>query len=177
MEGPGNGKYKVHITKQTCGCRAWDLSGIPCIHAIAAFNFLNKDVYDYVHECYKVNTYLQTCNNLMNPINGRELWPESENPTLLPPDVEKRVGRPKKARRRELEEPANPKKLGRKGIKMTCKKCGIVGHNKRTCKKQKTTTTASGGGESSGVGATVGVGPNEANPTHSIVSAIVSTNT
>ncbi|KAG5547972.1 hypothetical protein RHGRI_013609 [Rhododendron griersonianum] len=53
---------------------------------------------------------------------------------------------------------------------MTCKECGMVGHNKRTCKKQKT-TIASGGGESSGVG------PNEANPAHSIVSAIVSTNT
>ncbi|KAI8530241.1 hypothetical protein RHMOL_Rhmol11G0040900 [Rhododendron molle] len=138
-----------------------------------ALNFLNKDIYDYVHECYKVNTYLQTYNNLMNPINGRELRPENENPTLLPPDVEKRVGRPKKARRREPEELADPKKLRRKGIEMTCKECGIAGHNKRTCKKQKTTTTASGGGESSRVGATAAVGPNEANPAHSIVSAIV----
>ncbi|KAI8551066.1 hypothetical protein RHMOL_Rhmol06G0156300 [Rhododendron molle] len=99
----------------------WDLSGIPCIHAIAALNCLNLDIYDYVHECYKVDTYLSTYNHLVNPINGRDMWPITDNPILLPPDVQKRVGRPKKARRKEPEEPepADPTKLGRKDIKMT----------------------------------------------------------
>ncbi|KAF7147202.1 hypothetical protein RHSIM_Rhsim03G0174600 [Rhododendron simsii] len=146
--GPNNMQYKVHLTNKTCGCRKWDISGIPCIHAIAALSFLNVDIFDYVHECYKVDTYLRTYNNLINPINGRDLWPTTENPTLLPPDVKKRVGRPKKARRREPEEPAEPNKLGRKGIKMTCRLCGNVGHNRRSCKRP---AQASGeNGETSG---------------------------
>lgn len=134
--GPNSMQFKVHLTNKTCGCRRWDLSGIPCIHAIAALNFLNLDIYDYVHDCYKVDTYLSTYNHLMNPINGRDMWPTTDNPILLPPDVQKRVGRPKKARRRgpEEPEPADPTKLGRKGIKMTCKLCNKVGHNRRTCK-------------------------------------------
>ncbi|KAH7838938.1 hypothetical protein Vadar_032956 [Vaccinium darrowii] len=41
----------------------------------------------------------------------------------------KKLGRPKKARRKEPDEPADPSKLGRKGIKMTCKLYGKVGHN------------------------------------------------
>lgn len=90
-------------------------------HAIAALNYLDHDIYDCVHDCYKLPTYLKTYSHLLNPINGRDLRPQSNNPSLLPPDVEKELGRPKKARRRELDEPSDPTKLGRKGIKMTCK--------------------------------------------------------
>ncbi|KAG5514248.1 hypothetical protein RHGRI_035599 [Rhododendron griersonianum] len=148
-------QFKVHLTNKTCGCRKWDISGIPCIHAIAALSFLNMDIFDYVHECYKVDTYLKTYNNLINPINGRDLWPTTENPTLLPPDVKKRVGRPKKARRREPEEPAEPNKLGRKGIKMTCRLCGNVGHNRRSCKRP-----AKASGENEETSGTVASGSN-----------------
>jgi len=35
--------------------------------------------------------------------------------------VEKKLGRPKKAKRRELDEPSDPTKIGRRGIEMTCK--------------------------------------------------------
>lgn len=136
VSGPNSMQFKVHLANKTCGCRKWELSGIPCIHAIASLNFLNLDIYDYVHECYKVDTYLRTYNHFINPINGRDMWPTTDNPTLLPPDVQKRVGRPKKARKRELEELADPKKLGRNGIKMTCQLCKKVGHNKRSCKKR-----------------------------------------
>ncbi|KAH7850022.1 hypothetical protein Vadar_026624 [Vaccinium darrowii] len=142
--GSSNGQYKVDITHRSCGCKKWDLSGIPCTHAIAALNYLDHDIYDYVHDCYKIPTYLKTYSHLLNPINGRDLWPETNNFSLLPPDVEKKFGRPKKARRRELEEPTDPTKFGRKGIKMTCKLCGKVGHNKRTCKNKNAAATSGG---------------------------------
>ncbi|KAH7857443.1 hypothetical protein Vadar_012735 [Vaccinium darrowii] len=150
VEGPGNAMYK---TNKSCGCRKWDLSSIPCIHAIAALNFLDYDIYDYVHDCYKVDTYPKIYSNLMNPINGRELWPPTYNPTLVPPDVEKRLGRPKKARRREPDEPSDPTKLGKKGIKMTCRLCGKVGHNVRTCKKKTDAATTGGEGQPSAANA------------------------
>ncbi|KAH7839696.1 hypothetical protein Vadar_007442 [Vaccinium darrowii] len=119
--GPRNGQYKVDITHRSCGYRKWGLSGISCTHAIAALNYLDHDIYDYVHDCYKIPTYLKTYSHLLNPINGRDIWPQTNNPSLLPPDVEKKLGRPKKARMREPDEPSDPTKLGRKGIKMTCK--------------------------------------------------------
>ncbi|KAH7838022.1 hypothetical protein Vadar_021132 [Vaccinium darrowii] len=93
VKGPRHAMYKVHITNRSCGCRKWDLCGISCIHAIDALIY---DIYEYVHDCYKVDTYLKIYSNLMNPINGKDLWSPTNNYTLVPPDVEKRLGRPKR---------------------------------------------------------------------------------
>lgn len=129
-------QYKVNLENKTCGCRKWELSGIPCVHAVCGYNHLYMDPMDYVHDCYKVTTYLSCYGNGLGPINGREMWPTTDHPVILPPDVKKRAGRPKKARRREPEEqePVDPTRVGRKGVKMTCGKCGQVGHNRRSCK-------------------------------------------
>ncbi|KAH7862346.1 hypothetical protein Vadar_003544 [Vaccinium darrowii] len=137
VTGPTGNQYRVDLVNRTCGCRKWDMSGIPCVHALASIKFLQQDPFDYVHEWYKVSTYLKCYENLLSPINGRDLWPETNNPVMLPPDVKKRSGRPKKARRREPEEPQDPTKLTKKGVQMRCSACGKVGHNKRGCKKTK----------------------------------------
>ncbi|KAH7858712.1 hypothetical protein Vadar_027038 [Vaccinium darrowii] len=135
VEGP-NQQFKVDLRMKTCGCRRWELTGIPCVHAIAAYNKLKLDPKDYVDDWYKVDTNLSTYDNLLGPINGRELWPTTDGPKLLPPDVKKRTGSPKKARRREPdEEVPNFTKLSRRGVKMTCSLCGKTGHNKRGCKR------------------------------------------
>ncbi|KAI8566468.1 hypothetical protein RHMOL_Rhmol02G0043400 [Rhododendron molle] len=146
--GPNMVQYKVYIDKRRCGCRKWDISGIPCIHVIAALGFNNLEPLDYVHDCYRVDTYMRTYDNLMGPINGKDMWPSTDNVKLLPPDIKKRAGRPKKARRREPEEPKDPIRLGRKGIKMTCSSCGNVGHNKRGCKKNGQEVNAGEGSSS-----------------------------
>ncbi|KAH7835969.1 hypothetical protein Vadar_031595 [Vaccinium darrowii] len=52
---------------------------------------------------------------MLSPINGRDLWPETNNPVMLPPNVKKRSGRPKKARRREPEEPPRSHKIDQEG--------------------------------------------------------------
>lgn len=137
VEG-SNEQFRVDLKNRTCGCRKWDLCGIPCVHASAAYNKLDLDPMDFVHECYKVSTYLSTYDNVLGPINGRDLWPCTGDKILLPPDVKKRAGRPKKARRREPGEEeevtTDTTKLTRKGVKMTCSVCGKTGHNKRGCK-------------------------------------------
>lgn len=47
-------KYAVNIADRTCSCRKWDLTGIPCYHAILALWVAMKDPMDYVDECYSV---------------------------------------------------------------------------------------------------------------------------
>ncbi|KAH7863402.1 hypothetical protein Vadar_017045 [Vaccinium darrowii] len=138
--GPNNEQYRIDLEKKTCGCRRWELSGIPCVHAITGYNHLDRDMVDYIHDCYKVRTYLATYSNFLTPMNGKDMWPNEGYPTLLPPDVKKRAGRPKKARRREPEENEDPTKLSKRGMKMSCSSCGKIGHNKRGCKQGKRAT-------------------------------------
>ncbi|KAF7133524.1 hypothetical protein RHSIM_Rhsim09G0049900 [Rhododendron simsii] len=133
--GPNGMQYRVDLVNKSSGCRKWDISGVPCVHALASIKFLSQDPFNYVHECYKVDTYLKCYGNLLSPMNGRDLWPETDNPFMLPPNVKKRSGRPKKARRREPDEPQDPTKLTKRGVKMRCSACGTVGHNKRRCKQ------------------------------------------
>ena len=52
-----NGKafLKVDLMEQTCTCKAWQMSGIPCDHACAAIRRMGFDVSNYVDEWYKYN--------------------------------------------------------------------------------------------------------------------------
>lgn len=54
VAGPNGVQYKVNIPTRHCGCRKWDISGIPCIHAITAIGFNNLDPLDYVDDCYRI---------------------------------------------------------------------------------------------------------------------------
>ncbi|GER47358.1 arginine/serine-rich zinc knuckle-containing protein 33 [Striga asiatica] len=64
----------------------------------------------------------------------------------LPPNFGRGAGRPLKARRRDQEEPKKKgnKRRGKQSMKMKrkqptvrCKKCGMAGHNARSCEKRK----------------------------------------
>ncbi|KAL0425385.1 UNVERIFIED_CONTAM: hypothetical protein Sradi_1073300 [Sesamum radiatum] len=127
----------------------WQLTGIPCAHAISGMYFMGYKPEDYVHEYYHKSNFLRVYNHLMMPLLGPEEWPHSDRPTLLPPISERMPGRPKKQdRRKTLDEMKNKKdevtncgekrgKLGRQGLVMTCKTCHVAGHNKRTCPQNR----------------------------------------
>ncbi|KAL0351448.1 UNVERIFIED_CONTAM: hypothetical protein Scaly_1533500 [Sesamum calycinum] len=142
-------KHNLHLGEKTCSCRKWQLTGIPCAHAISGMYFMGYKPEDYVHEYYHKSNFLRVYNHLMMPLLGPEEWPHSDRPTLLPPISERMPGRPKKQdRRKTLDEMKNKKdevtncgekrgKLGRQGLVMTCKTCHVAGHNKRTCPQNR----------------------------------------
>ncbi|GAA0165825.1 hypothetical protein LIER_40066 [Lithospermum erythrorhizon] len=72
-------------------------------------------------------------------MTGPSKWPKTSNITLLPPKFVRRAGRPKLSRKRDITEVRRVKgkeKLTR-WHSQTCKYCGIIGHNVRTCVKKK----------------------------------------
>ncbi|KAL0375011.1 UNVERIFIED_CONTAM: hypothetical protein Sradi_3416800 [Sesamum radiatum] len=152
LEGCYGDRHTLNLSEQTCSCRKWQLTGIPCAHAIAGMFFMGYKPEDYVDECYKKTVFLKTYSHLMMPLHGPEEWPQSDKKPLLPPVIERMPGRPKKQDRQkapqeleELKQKSKMKKvevtncgekigkLGRQGLKMTCKICGVPGHNSRTC--------------------------------------------
>ncbi|XP_058733374.1 uncharacterized protein LOC131604981 [Vicia villosa] len=53
--GVSNGveTYAVNLLQNKCGCKKWDLTGIPYCHAIACIWFNQKEPEEYVSSCYR----------------------------------------------------------------------------------------------------------------------------
>ncbi|CAH9128552.1 unnamed protein product, partial [Cuscuta epithymum] len=48
----GRHQFQVQLQRKSCSCRAWDLSGIPCPHAVCAIFDKGDEPDDYVDDCY-----------------------------------------------------------------------------------------------------------------------------
>ena len=84
-------------------------------------------------------TFLECYNNLILPSNGPKLWPHVDFPQILPPYARRAPGRPKKLRRKNNDEPKSSSGLKKRNQEtVRCKRCGVLGHNKRTCKGKTT---------------------------------------
>ncbi|GKB18782.1 hypothetical protein Tco_0852705 [Tanacetum coccineum] len=151
----------VDVVSMTCSCRKWELTGIPCKHAVAAcWNMALNDLVPpppetWVNPCYWLSTWKETYSHKIQPICGTNYWEKSTCPTtLLPPKHHVQVGRPKKKRKRSKhkDEPfVKDGKLSRKGRTITCQSCRNIGHNKATCKGQgRKATTGGNNAEGSG---------------------------
>ncbi|CAH9134485.1 unnamed protein product [Cuscuta epithymum] len=139
-------QYGVNLNQHTCGCRAWDLSGIPCRHAISGIAFLRDDPTKYVDTCYRRETHSLSYSRGLPPINGYLMWPSVPGSNIKPPPHKVIPGRPKKNRAKSKDErselPRDPNKLPKNGVKMKCWNCNTYGHNTRTCKQPREVNTA-----------------------------------
>jgi len=133
-----NDKFVVDIRNNSCSCRAWDLSGIPCPHAIYVILFKREEIETFVAHWYKKDSYLKTYSHYLEAMNSDNLWPSSDKEPLVAPMPRVMPGRPKRKRIREEGESRNGFKVSRQGKKLTCHLCFKFGHNSRTCPlKQK----------------------------------------
>ncbi|KAK3226763.1 hypothetical protein Dsin_006625 [Dipteronia sinensis] len=150
--GPTGG-YGVKLREYSCQCGYWQMSEIPCTHAMAAISHycgksvMKDKISDFVHQSLSKSAYLQTYRGMIHPIPDQKRWPkvpaclpiEGQTEHLIPPPRTVQPGRLKTQRKREPDEPP---KGGRSGT-VVCKLCSEPGHNQRTCKKKKTTQTQS----------------------------------
>ncbi|KAH9613758.1 hypothetical protein KSS87_007755 [Heliosperma pusillum] len=129
----GIDNLSVDLEARTCTCRKWDLTGIPCFHAVAAIFEKHGYAEDYVHDMYKREAYLQSYNLSISPCPGQRHWPKVDLP-INPPPIKVGPGRPRRKRRRDpFENPKKPGKLTKHGIEMSCSVCKSKSHNKRKC--------------------------------------------
>ncbi|XP_004305302.1 PREDICTED: uncharacterized protein LOC101297363 [Fragaria vesca subsp. vesca] len=94
-------KNVVDLRLRTCSCRRWDLTGIPCKHAVSAIYWKRESPEDYVAECYSKKTYMAIYSNFIYPINSTDMWSRCEGPTILPPSYSRMPGRPKSTKRKK----------------------------------------------------------------------------
>ncbi|KAI3703759.1 hypothetical protein L1987_73954 [Smallanthus sonchifolius] len=111
VSGPWGEQVVVDVNDRNCTCRRWDLTGLPCKHAVAVnWNMaLNgQQVVPpecWAHSSYKLSTWKKVYSYKIAPLNGKNMWPKSDSPTTLTPPLHNNpIGRPKKKRRKNQAE-------------------------------------------------------------------------
>ncbi|XP_057528625.1 uncharacterized protein LOC130807433 [Amaranthus tricolor] len=122
----GKSTLAVSLNQCTCLCNIWQLTSIPCRHAMIAILHEGLDPQSLVDDWYSVENYKFAYHNSIKPIPDQDKWPATEHPTILPP----MLSRPCRNRKRGDDEERKAKRS--KTIK--CGKCGDFGHNKASCK-------------------------------------------
>ncbi|XP_016694733.1 uncharacterized protein [Gossypium hirsutum] len=117
----------------SCSCRNWDLTSIPCMHALVFIHLKMSSQ----RPMYKPGTPSKP-NFKFTPtlsVRGPKQWVSLSNMlSILPPTLRKPHDRPTKVRRKEPDEPQTTERLSKRGVDMRCSKCKRIGHNKRSCK-------------------------------------------
>lgn len=120
--------HVVNVDHWDCSCRGWQITGLPCMHALAVFEHTDRNVNDYCSKYFTVETYQLTYSESINPVPtaGRPVHRESSPVQVHPPCVRRPAGRPKKRRIRSQGVVKRP---------LHCSRCKGLGHNKATCRE------------------------------------------
>ncbi|CAN0857802.1 hypothetical protein LINGRAHAP2_LOCUS6932 [Linum grandiflorum] len=138
----GDKGYVVDLHSHTCSCGYWELSGIPCVHAIGVAGYLRKEIYYWVNEYYTLNMAEKAyAYGGIPAMPGQQVWEEASGLVIRPPIARVMPGRPKKNRRKEAQElqvrsvkKGSGTALSKHGVVMHYKECKQAGHNNRQCR-------------------------------------------
>ncbi|XP_021613274.1 uncharacterized protein LOC110615610 isoform X2 [Manihot esculenta] len=116
----------VNVDAWTCSCRAWELNGFPCFHAVAVLQHFNRNLYDYCSRYYTTEFFQLTYAEPINPVptTDKPMHKESSPTQVLPPPLRRLTGPPKQRRIRSKGVIKRP---------LHCSKCKGAGHNRATC--------------------------------------------
>ncbi|KAF9588345.1 hypothetical protein IFM89_008775 [Coptis chinensis] len=122
-------RYNVDLGKFECSCIEWQMSGIPCAHAVAVIR--KKRVEKWSSPYFSVEAFRELMQTIFIHLENIEDWEEIDDPEelVLPPEVASKVGRPRKQRIRGDDEPPKTRRK--------CTKCGELGHNSITCDQRQ----------------------------------------
>ncbi|KAJ0977817.1 hypothetical protein J5N97_013291 [Dioscorea zingiberensis] len=114
----------VNIGSWECTCRKWQITGLPCMHAIAVIDRTDKSVYDYCSRYYTTECYTLTYSASIHGVPDIENIICSHSESSYPPPTPRPPNRPKRKR-------INPHKTSVRPLH--CSRCKQPGHNKATC--------------------------------------------
>ncbi|KAH7836526.1 hypothetical protein Vadar_002444 [Vaccinium darrowii] len=128
-------KLVTELISEASHRKQWEISGIPCKHAMAAITYGRKNVEDYVHPYFSKEMYLRAYAGMIHPILDHSMWTMCPGDPLDPPPLKRMPGRPRKNRRRQEDEGAAGTSQSKRSQTLKCTWCQEYGHNKRTCQR------------------------------------------
>ncbi|KAK9209718.1 hypothetical protein WN944_002086 [Citrus x changshan-huyou] len=120
----------VDLGSKHCDCGEWDISGLPCKHAMCCIDAMRYNVNEYVHSLLKKSAFMKTYQHQLYPMPDESRWPLLPHDNLLPPTITRAAGRPQTKRRRENGE----RQPFKRSTSVRCSNCDEWGHNVRSCK-------------------------------------------
>ncbi|CAI9277499.1 unnamed protein product [Lactuca saligna] len=133
----GNERYIVDLENREGGCRGWQLTGIPCVHAICAIYSLNLDSEEVFVEWFTKSTFLRAYEYTIHPLNDSTLWPHMPNVHQILPPIRRRLpGRLCVKRKRDQAENElsgnTIHTISTEGVQRRCTICNETGQKKAT---------------------------------------------
>jgi hypothetical protein len=124
-------RFVVNLQGRTCSCRAWQVSGLPCRHAIGFITSIpGEKIEDHVDNYYLVESFRAAYDPIIPAIRDKSMWPKAEHGFFMhPPLLKSTAGRRQKSYKGALEG-------GSKGAKVRhhCPIYQEYGHHWYTCK-------------------------------------------
>ncbi|GKB07360.1 F-box domain containing protein, partial [Tanacetum coccineum] len=110
--------YGVSLQHNVCQCRMWELSGVPCVHVVAAYLHCGIDLDLGVSHWYSQECRFNAYQFSIKPVFGLNMWKMTNDVPPLPPLVRRLPGRPQKARIKALckSSGSHTGRVGRSGI-------------------------------------------------------------
>jgi hypothetical protein len=131
LRGGSGFRFVVNLAQRTCSCRQWEVSGIPCKHALAFITSLpNAPIEKYVDLYYSIEKFRAAYSALIPALPDKRRWPKSVHGFFMYPPLLKSVsGRHQTERHKGCS--------GNKGKKgqHQCPICKEYGHHWPKCRK------------------------------------------
>ncbi|XP_078164967.1 uncharacterized protein LOC144559730 [Carex rostrata] len=129
----GTSRYPVKINGRSseCVCQGFQLTGLPCSHMLACCGeqWHRADFHTFCHDWYFTDMYRNAYSIRFHPVPDKRFWPSIEGPTVLPPALRNKKGRPKSTRIRNSMDVRE--EIGT--TKRKCSHCSELGHYKKRC--------------------------------------------
>jgi hypothetical protein len=129
----GKVTHEVNISCRTCSCRKWQLTGLPCNHAVSAIYKAAMCPEDFVSPFFTKEMYLKSYKPVFNPMPAQHGWSKTDTVDIMPPAFKDHLkGRRAEKRRKGKFEPPTPKETSRMST-ITCSNCNLQGHKYTSC--------------------------------------------
>ncbi|KAJ7955333.1 Protein FAR1-RELATED SEQUENCE like [Quillaja saponaria] len=128
FEVRGESAEIVDIDHWDCSCKGWQITGLPCSHAVAVCECIGRSPYDYCSRYLTVENFRLTYEQSIYPVPNvdSQVQNESNQPVIvMPPPTKRPPGRPK------MKQVDSIDIIKRQ---LQCSKRKGLGHNKKTCK-------------------------------------------
>lgn len=128
----GQSNEFVNIDNRYCSCGMWQLTGLPCSHAVAVLRYSFREPYDHCSQYFTAESYRVTYAESIHPVPNVDVPMADDSIVSVTPPHKRPRGQPKLKQAEIID-------IKRQ---MQCSKCKSFGHNKRTCPELNSSASA-----------------------------------